>query len=147
MNWRICIAINSEYKFQVRMGKLEDRYSDMQVLVYAGAWKLRHNCRAFRPIFLTLVLPPIYNLYRPVSIYQIFTRFIRHCFTWLAVSTPMLAFENTNNRIVQYITCDSGEVHNILCWYKETLTSCRPIVFHRIEYIFIFLQYMCYLCH
>ena len=52
--------------------------------------------------------------------------------------------KNTNNRMVQYIICDSDEVRNILCWYKETLTSCRPIVFHIIEYIFILLHIKIY---
>ena len=48
------------------------------------------NCRTLWPIFITLVLLPIYFVYSSVSIYRIFTRFIRRCPAWLAVYTPLI---------------------------------------------------------
>ena len=52
-------------------------------------WKHWTNCRTFWPIFITLVLLPIYFVYSSVSIYWTFTRFIGQCPVWLVVSTPM----------------------------------------------------------
>ena len=53
-------------------------------------WKHWADYRTFWPIFITLVLLPIYFVYSLVSIYRTFTTFIGQCPAWLAVSTPLL---------------------------------------------------------
>ena len=58
--------------------------------ILKGVWKLWAGYRTFWPIFITLVLLPIYFVYSSVSIYRTFTRFIGQYPAWLAVSTPLL---------------------------------------------------------
>ena len=65
----------------------------------AGVWKYWATCWTFWPIFITLVLLHIYFVYSSVSIYRTFTRFIRQCPAWLAVSTSLHAGDVLNSKI------------------------------------------------
>ena len=61
----------------------------IMISLYCIMWKHWANCQTFWPIFTTLVLFPIYFVYSLVSIYGIFTRFIRQYPAWLNVSTSL----------------------------------------------------------
>ena len=62
--------------------------------VYTGVWK-HWATTGHSGIFITLVLLPIYFVYSSISNYQTFTRCIRQCPVWLAVSTPLYTHVHT----------------------------------------------------
>ena len=87
-------------------------YAWLCMYTYTGVWKYWATCRTFQPIFITLVLLPIYFVYSLVSIYQTFTRFIGQCPAWLAVSTPLhihvhIMYVLCNKYVLLLIDCSS----------------------------------------
>ena len=61
---------------------------------FPEVWKHWANYRTFWPIFITIVLLPIYFVYSLVSIYQTFTRFI--CMTGCFHTTGHISYRKLN---------------------------------------------------
>ena len=80
-----------------------------------------------QPIFITLVLLPIYFVYSLVSIYRTFTRFIGQGPTWLAVSTPVY-LDQCIVYCVKY--CQNTNTGPSIYWQMAKLISAN-IVSHR----------------